>query len=445
MTFRFTLLLSCIAFAFSACGDGNNENSNNTVTNGSSNNHSNNGASTSQSNGSSNNIQSNNGHENNGNSDDCIPSKAQWEATVKGRVEKNCGSCHGAEPEFGAPYGLLDYDTLVAGEIGQRKVDKIAPRTADYSMPPNGVSVSHQDRDTITEWASCGNIHPDHTVSLTVNRQTHQASAKPEGLTEFTFTAPGFAVDENTLDDYECFTFDAPPQGKFISRIEPIIDDSRVLHHLVLIRTNEAAGLNFSGVECGAAPGQFYYAWAPGGGPLQFPNGGGLKINEGDRFLLQIHYNNGAGVIGVNDNSGVKVFLSDTASDEYRMLNLGEGLPGISVAPGATIESSQTCTVTKDMTSAMGLPHMHEIGSEFHETIIRAATGQEESLVDLTGWSFENQPFYDYNIPLKAGDKIKTTCVYKNDKSTPVLGGFKSSEEMCFDFMFITPASADCR
>lgn len=375
---------------------------------------------------------------------DCVPSKAQWDATVKDRMANNCGSCHGDVPSFGAPYGLLDYDDLITGAPGERKVDKIAPLTADFSMPPNGTRVSHQDRDTITEWASCGNIHPDHTIGLAANRSPHVASAKPANLTEYKFTANEMKIEIDTLDDYQCFTFEAPEGGGFISRMEAIIDESRVLHHLVLMTTNEAAGRQFGGFNCIAASGKFYYAWAPGVGALQFPSDSGVKLGAGEKFLLQIHYNNGAGIEGLSDSSGVKLFIADQVEKEHVMLELGSQIPSLNIAPGEIVESTDTCTVTEDMTAFIGFPHMHEIGSEFHETIIRG-NGTEESLIDLTGWAFENQPFYDYNIELKAGDKIRTTCVYNNHTNKSVLGGFRSEDEMCFDFMFVTPATARCR
>lgn len=422
---------------------------------------------TSQNNGQTNNGQTNNGQSNNGVSNNgvsnngvsnnngtvgnngttsagCIPSKAQWDATVKERVENNCGTCHGAEPTFGAPYGLLDYDELLAGTPGERKVDKIAPVTADYSMPPNGTSMSHQDRDTIAEWASCGEIHSDHSIGLIASRDPHEPGPKPANLTEYEFTAADQAISPTTLDAYECFTFEAPEGGGFISRMDAIIDEDRVLHHLVLMKTNQAAGRQFGGVNCAAAGGDFYYAWAPGVGALQFPPGGGVKLNQGERFLLQIHYNNGAGIENVMDNSGVRIFVTDQVETEYAMINLGSGIPGVTVPPGGIVEDSRTCTVRDDMTAFIGFPHMHEIGSEFHETIIRQ-DGTEESLIDITGFSFENQPFYDYNIELKAGDKIRTTCLYDNQTDRAVRGGFRTEDEMCFDFMFVTPANARCR
>ncbi len=389
-----------------------------------------------------NNLTNNGTVKNNGSIADCMPSKAQWDATVKVRMENNCGSCHGDVPSFGAPYGLLDYDAIMAGQPGERIVDKIGPSTADFSMPPNGTSVTHQDRDTITEWASCGNIHPDHSIGLSSNRTPHVAGPKPENLTEYSYTVDNVEVTPDTLDAYACYTFAAPDKG-FISRIEAIIDESRVLHHLVVFRTDRPAGERFDGIGCSATNGETYYAWAPGGGALQFPENGGATIAENETFLLQIHYNNGAGLENIVDNSGFKIFVADEVEDEYRMMALGSGVYSIGVPPGEEFEASRTCVVNKDLTTFIGFPHMHEIGHEFHETIIRA-NQEEESLIDITGWSFENQPFYDYNIDLKPGDKIKTTCVFKNTTDKLVRGGFRTQDEMCFDFIFITPADADC-
>ena len=91
------------------------------------------------------------------------------------------------------------------------------------------------------------------------------------------------------------------------------------------------------------------------------------------------------------------------------------------------------------------MPHMHEIGDAYTHTLERM-DGTTESIIDLSGWSFDLQFFYEYDVEVKAGDTLKLTCKYVNDQDFDVRAGQGTTDEMCFNFMYVTPATAslDC-
>ena len=369
----------------------------------------------------------------------CVPSRTVWEDTTKAMVTQHCGGCHGEKPSFGAPNTLLDYDDLIKGKEGERKVDRIVARMANKTMPAAGQTPPpHQVVDTVVEWASCGAVHPDHSVGLVVDRPVFDApKTAPKDTEHFDLLAPEFAVGEKVLDLYMCFAFDTPVKAdRFVRRIEPIVDDSRVLHHIVLLRDpNQKTKVGAS--TCKGMPGgsQYLYAWAPGAGPVQFPEGG-LRVVPGERYIVQIHYNNGAGVTDAKDSSGVRIHHGKPEGTEYGMF--APGPVAFAIPDGTTHTATGTCKIKEKTTFIAGMPHMHELGTKFVNTIVRK-DGKQETLIDIKGWQFEMQPFYSFPVTLEPGDKLLTSCTWENKTGKSVSFGAGTGDEMCFNFIFATP------
>jgi len=369
----------------------------------------------------------------------CVPSKEAWDNHAKRLIGKWCGQCHGEKPNFGAPHSLIEYADLLKGEVGKRKVDRIVARMLKGEMPPEGYPrPEHNDLDTIVEWASCGKEHADHTIGLRSSAPVFIAPKKaPSDWEYFDLTANKFAVGEKTLDLYQCFTFDVPVKtDRFLRRIQVVIDESRVLHHAVLLKDTHKKHNNKM-FRCNGLPSDsaYLYAWAPGAGNLQFPNGG-LRMKPGDRFILQIHYNNGAGIKGVKDSSGVRLFHTKPEGEEYGMLSPGP--IAYAIPPKQKFKATGYCQFKEDTKIIAGMPHMHEIGLEFEQTIIRK-DGKEEPFIKVTGWNFEAQFFYKTPALLKKGDTLVTSCLWENKTSKLVTSGTKTEQEMCFNFMYISP------
>ena len=356
--------------------------------------------------------------------DGCVPFEAGY-ANVEPILESECGSCHGVEPDFGAPYSLVDgYADLVAGTVGERKVDAVLAELLAGTMPQGG-DLSHTDLDTLIGWSSCGVEHAPESSDLIVNREVWDApDSPPEGAEALDLLVSDQSVGVNDIDDYRTFEFEnLVDDSVYIRRIEPVIDESRVLHHITLTR----------------GPGYPYlYAWAPGTNAIEFPDGG-MVLGPGDKLNLEVHYNNGAGIEDAVDNSGLRLWISDEADVVYGMMSPQTW--DMYIPAGETREFTAKCTATADFQIYAGMPHMHEVGSTFvHE--VERADGTVENLVELSGWSFEQQHFYAMPMTINAGDKMRMTCGYDNTTDTAVQAGLGTSDEMCFDFLVVTPASA---
>ncbi len=372
----------------------------------------------------------------------CTPSRDAWNATVRPLVAQRSGNCHGATPSFGAPHSLLDYDALVRVTNGRRPVDAIAPRLVDNTMPPQGASMPFPAREAIAQWASCGAQRPVMGTALMATAPTFPAPARPlTGVPHFDILATRFPVAQNVDDHYQCFAFDAPvTEPRFVRRLEAVLDQARVVHHIVLLRDPDRSTAATPTFRCTSMPAssQYLYAWAAGVNAFEFPEGG-LRVTPGQRFVLQVHYNNGARIPPVVDSSGVRLFHDAPRGTEYGMVAIGP--QGFSIPPRSRGMASSNCTLRAGTTILAGMPHMHEVGTAFTQTILRA-NGMREPLIGLTGWRFDSQLIYDLRKTLAMGDRIETRCDYDNRTSDTVRSGSGTRDEMCFNFAYVTPPPA---
>jgi hypothetical protein len=152
--------------------------------------------------------------------------------------------------------------------------------------------------------------------------------------------------------------------------------------------------------------------------------------------VVQVHYNNGAGLSDVRDNSGVRIWHAPPEGTEYGMV--APGPLSFLIPPQSTLSATGSCVVNKTVSLLAGMPHMHELGQKFRSEIVRA-DGSRETVVNLTGWSFEMQPFYQIGKTLQPGDRLETTCTWTNPGDKTVMTGENTSDEMCFLFAYVTP------
>jgi hypothetical protein len=378
------------------------------------------------------------------NIDSCIPDADQW-TDIKETITGNCGLCHGDTPQFGAPFSLTQYEHFSAD-----RAKESATSLSDGTMPPAGQPSLHaEERMKLYSWLTCGDVgespEPLPAGGFSSSRPLLDAPNEiPDQTDFFEVKADGFNVPSRRNDRYECFTIQAPiSENRFIRRVETIVDDARVLHHIVVIPESggRAPGTHS---ECDDDnPFAMIYAWAPGQGALHFAEGG-IRLSPGQAITLQIHYNNSAQYEDVNDQSGVRIYHGPVAGPEVAVLTLGP--MGFEVAPRTREAVSGYCELSQDTKIIASFPHMHEKGVQFEQSVTRNWLGQSpdddstwEDIITLDGWDFESQYIYDTPITLSRGDLIKTTCVYENTTDEVLRFGQKTKDEMCFNFAYISP------
>ena len=374
-------------------------------------------------------------------SEQCIPTEEKREDSMA-FLDQYCGICHQDQPKFGAPYPLSDFQTMLMGEPGLRPIDRAVSRLVEGTMPPVGQpQPSYEEAQAFIDWASCdsGLQRMSDIGGFEVSKPLYQGpAAPPQNAEVLEFLVPRVTVDSEIADQYSCFAFLGPSQGgndRSILRIEPVINDARVVHHIVLYETDREVE-NQSVSDCGAGLGAGVYAWAPGQPALHF-NEGGLITRQGQNYIVEIHYNNQAGYDDVRDSSGVRLFHSSLIEPQIDMVTIGP--EGFSLPARARTEVGSQCVIEEEFTILATMPHMHEIGKSLRSTIIRADQ-TEEDLITLNGWDFNYQLIYDaQNTSLNIGDRIQTHCIFENPDDQDRRYGPFTEDEMCYNFIYVTP------
>lgn len=376
----------------------------------------------------------------------------------------NCGNCHGESPTFGAPMALTTISDFRVPSITDPAIDVAASVLArmddtERPMPPDG-SMSDADKALVQAWIDGG---------FTANDGPMCEIDEPEGpavgpdelpctpTAEFRAFADGtsdepYAVPE--VDDlYMCFVFESPfgeeTQG---TAWAPIIEDERVVHHWLLLKTDNPDYEVGTAVPCDDSvtlQSQMLMGWAPGTPNFVMPEEAGLELAApGEKLILQLHYNNTAGYKDALDNSGVALCTTEEPR-ENKAATLWLGTVDIDVPPGETVTTVGDCDTgvraSEDVTMLLSWPHMHEVGTAIKTELIKGGnTDNMETIVDVPQWNFENQLYYPHTpaLRIEQGDVLRTSCTYTNNTDTTVRFGEGTRDEMCFDFSIVYPIDA---
>lgn len=380
-------------------------------------------------------------------------------------LRRECHECHGDPPAFGAPMPLVDYTDLAVPAVSEpaRPVHElVAERLVDEARPmPPGAAIDDADRQVLLDWIGAG-APEDPTSQCGDAPEDDAPEVGPDALpcepdTMFLAhdpldpTAP-FHVPALGADDlYMCFAFDSPfPPGTQGTAWAPVIDDERVIHHIMFYSTNVPV------LENGVYPcsvmeqvvNRFVAMWAPGGGNLVMPDEAGLDLSAGG-YVMQIHYNNTAHHEDAIDRSGFAMCTTDEPR-EHKAGSLTLGTIGIVLPPGAQDFSvygrcgvERTLLWPEEVRVAFSAPHMHKLGRSFETSALRIENGGivEHTLVDVPQFDFNQHKGYVSDPPfvIHRGDELRTRCTYDNPGAWPVLFGEGTGDEMCLNFMLVYP------
>ena len=379
-------------------------------------------------------------------SESCTPDPDIW-PSIEPLFQEHCAQCHGDVPQFGAPFTLSAQEDFTPD-----RAQEVALALSSGSMPPLGQpSMPTSMRSTLIEWLTCGSMIEGEQSrpagGFESTRPILEApNVPPQDGDFFELKADQFRLASTLTDHYECFTFEVPlSEERFIRRIETLVDDARVLHHIVLIPEDGGRAPGTHSPCLDDNPFKLVYGWAPGQGALHFEEGG-IRLSPGQSLTLQIHYNNSAQYTDVSDSSGVRIYHAPPEGPEVAVLTLGP--LEFEIPPRTRGEAVGYCEMPKNTRLIASFPHMHEAGAAFQQELIRVdqleifADGDpsvSEDIITLSGWDFESQYIYESPMMLNRGDLVKTTCLIENQSEQPIRFGGRTSDEMCFNFAYISP------
>jgi len=245
-----------------------------------------------------------------------------------------------------------------------------------------------------------------------------------------------------------CFGVEVPATGtkRHITVIAPKIDNSKIIHHILLLSSPTAVSPEPTGCALAGSDWKLLYAWGPGTPPHKLPSEAGFPIeaSEDMHLVLQVHYSNLAMLENQSDHSGLDLCTTtDLREHDADIMALG-GVGFSGIAPNAI--SSLSCSTEIPALLAPFLPlkvfqswpHMHQTGHRL-STVAEHPGGETSTLADVKNYSFDYQITYPNDVELEAGTLMKTTCAWKNDTPQSISFGEKTEDEMCFNFVSYYP------
>lgn len=173
---------------------------------------------------------------------------------------------------------------------------------------------------------------------------------------------------------------------------------------------------------------------------LDLPDGVAMKLREGQRWVLDMHYINTTDqTLLVNNGVNLDSVPVESVTAWASALQFDNGGPQL--APGKSTTDSFTCAFEEDMQVLSLLGHMHKRGTSYAMDYTDSA-GQTSRVYDIPEWDGGYYPYYplilsylDGEFPVAAGDSITTTCSWFNETDQTL--GFP--DEMCTTVVVVTP------
>ena len=353
-----------------------------------------------------------------------------------------CVSCH-RDGEIG-PFSLTRYDDVIGWE------DTIAEVVSENRMPPwsanpahgefsNDARLSDEEKLLITRWIESGLV--EGAACDLPSSPTFIAGwqiDEPDQVIEMRDNA--FKVPAEGLVDYQRFVVDPGwKTDKFIRAAEARPDNRSVVHHiLVYVIPPGSRGVDLRQVLVG---------YAPGGLPVDLPEGVALHVPANSKLLFEMHYTPNGYAQEDLSYAGVCFVEPSTVKKRYNgriAINTDFEIP-----PGAAGHVVQASYRVKadELLIAM-TPHMHLRGKAFRYEAIYPGGGRE-ILLDVPRYDFNWQMKYQLASPKKLprGSVIECTATFDNSKynlSNPdpnreVRWGDQSFDEMMIGFMDTVP------
>lgn len=381
---------------------------------------------------------------------------SQLPADVARVLQAQCASCHGSPPSFGAPMPLSSYaDTQRPARSNPARPvwQLIGERVRDPANPMPPTRLNAEDLGVINRWvaagapgcsgAGCGTVNaaPPAIASPTLPCQaTHRFLAHAEGGAG-AFRVPGASGNMN-----KCFAFRSPFNGTTqATAFAATIDNSRVLHHLILFATDTAQrdGAVF---DCdGNMPrdARFLAGWAPGNQGSVLPANVGMELpGASGWFILQVHYWSTTPE-AADDASGIRLCTTDTPRQHVAAVHTLGSLD-IAIPPRSTAAEVRGECVPRNAEPVHVIgatAHMHRLGRSLRTEILRGGdASRRDMMLDVPSYSFDNQVSTPLDIVVMPGDRIRTTCTFQNPGSATAYFGERTEDEMCFNFVLAWPA-----
>jgi hypothetical protein len=309
-------------------------------------------------------------------------------------------------------------------------------------------------------------------------------------------------------DDYRCFLLDPDlAEDRFLTGTDVRPGNADVVHHVILFQVPpEAVGTAEQTDAASPGPGWTCFgdmgvqtgpnlddapwlaAWAPGGEEQVRERGYGVRLEEGARVVMQVHYNLLAG--NEPDRSAVRLRLArpGAALEEVstmllpapvelpcrpdrddsplcdRQAALADVKERFGEGPGSTADllhllcatpvaatSVSRCdrTIQRPTTIMAAAGHMHLLGRSL-TLEVNPGTPRARTVLDIPVWNFDDQGARAVDpVRLQPGDEVRVTCRHSQQLRDEIpalqdseerygVWGEGTTDEMCLGILQVT-------
>lgn len=400
---------------------------------------------------------------------DVVAGTLTYHKDVRPILEQHCLSCH---LPGGAAGFALSFDTFGNVHVW---AEAIVAATGSGQMPPWPPSAEcreykHQrvlgaaEVATLSDWVVEGKVEGDPLdfvppISEVVNVEPSDLSMDAGGP---------YTPDATKNDDYYCLPMTyTVPEDAFLTGYNVMPDAKNIVHHALVFRLPKSVSAELDandaateevGYPCGATPqtSQFEYlgSWVPGQPPSMLPPDTGIHLHQGDRFVLQMHYNLLAlapGEAPPGDQTGLELWTRPLSPLPSFMASYSLAAnPLFAIPAGDAHHVVEGVHATPEGATMAGIfPHMHLLGKEIRLKLLHA-DGTETCLIDIPHWDFAWQQYFMFKdsefVTAQPSDLLILECVFDNSqenqpsfngvKQTPkvVTWGEGTTDEMCLAF-----------
>jgi Flp pilus assembly protein TadD len=379
----------------------------------------------------------------------------------------SCATCH--RPGEAAPFSLLTYSDV------KRHGRQIADVTRSRAMPPwlpepqplkfaDELRLSEAQIKLIQRWVEQG-----------------EAEGNPRDLPPQPKFVEGWRLGQPDLilkaekplvlppqgtDTYWNFIFPVPIQAtKWVKAIEIRPGDKRYVHHANILvdrsgasRKREAQpGAGFGGMEIRIEsqvfdPDSHLLFWKPGTVPTVEPDGMALRLDKGTDLILNTHLQPSGKPEIIQPSIGI--YFTPHPATKFPMLVQLENDLKLDIPPGESnflVTDDFTLPVDVDLMAIY--PHAHYLGKDI-QAVATLPDGSKKTLIHIPQWNLNWQAVYRYAEPvlLPKGTRISLRYTYDNSGENPmnpnhppirVLGGNRSTDEMCHLWLQVLPVNFD--
>jgi len=393
---------------------------------------------------------------------------ATYQADIRPVLDEYCISCHSAGNI--APFELDDWATVqamgpaIVAAVESRKMPPWA-MDPDCQSSPGSQWLDDSILSTFGRWQEGDFLEGDATEYVAGTPENWDFNlSNPDLVLQ---PAQGYTPDLSKPDDYRCLPVsEALEHDVFVTanRIQPT--NIELTHHILLYAVpphgqDELDRLEAEdpepGYVCFGDAGldgvQTVGGWAPGGNDDIYTDGTAMKIPQGSRLVLQMHYNTSAyDGEATPDLPTVDLWTMPEGELPDNLLvtfPIAKQTLDIKANDPASVQTS-TQRIAIDATIVGSNPHMHLLGKEIHVKLTRE-DGEQECLTQVENWDFNWQRSYPFEpssyLQLSVEDEIEISCIYDNSAANqPIVDGNRiepqdvewgdgSYDEMCLNYL----------